>query len=132
MENFDIQPFILYWGMLGALLGSAVTPHIFSRRNRDPWIGAIIGTVVGLISAEVFGRILLLALYPILPTAAPLISLAGAFVLLVPLWLWVKPLEQSGLKNGPEFYRRSHQSDGDLPCDTRRITHCLGHCAGFL
>lgn len=103
MENFDIQPFFLYWGMLGALVGSAVTPHIFNRRNRDPWIGATVGTVVGIISAECFGWLLLQALYPILPSAAPWISLAGIFVLLGPLWMFVKPQEQSGLKTADNF-----------------------------
>ncbi len=98
MEGFDIRPFVLYWGMLGALAGSVVTPMVFDRRNRNPWTGAVAGVVVGVASGEAFGWLLLNLLYPSIPDLATWISLVGALVLLVPLWLLVKPAPQRKLR----------------------------------
>lgn len=98
MGEFDIRPLVLYWGMVGALIGSAVTPQVFDRRNRDPWIGALAGLVAGVASGEVFGWLLLNLLYPLTPDLATWISLAGNLVLLVPLWLLVRPRPQRRLR----------------------------------
>jgi multiple sugar transport system permease protein len=98
MENFDFQPFVLYWGIIWAVVGCAVTPLRFDRGNRSPWRGAFIGLVVGIISGEVFGWLIINLLYPSFPVPATWLSMLGGLVLLVPLWTSLKPLERTSLQ----------------------------------
>ena len=91
MENIDLQAYRLYWGMIWAVVGSAVTPLVFDRRNRNPWVGAIVGLGVGLGSGQIFGWLLMKLFWS---DAAPAASFAGGFVLLIPLWVWIKPRSQ--------------------------------------
>ncbi len=98
MADFDIQPFMLYWGMIWAVAGSAVTPMIYDRRNRNPWRGALIGLVIGVISGEIFGWLLLNLLLPLIPDLATWISMLGGLALLIPFWVLVKPLERIGVQ----------------------------------
>jgi multiple sugar transport system permease protein len=95
MENVDLQAFTLYWLVMWAVLGSAITPLIFDHRHRSPWRGALLGMVVGVASAQVFGRLILLLLIPTQPNLATWLSMLGGLVLLVPLWVLVRPLEQT-------------------------------------
>ena len=98
MDNLDLQPFMLYWGMIWAVVGSAVTPLRFDRVNRGPWRGAFTGLVVGIVSGEIFGWLILNLLYPSMPGPATLLSMLGGLVLLVPLWTLVKPLERTSIQ----------------------------------
>ena len=102
MENFDFQPFMLYWGMIWAVVGSAVTPLRFDHANRSPWRGALAGLVVGVVSAEVFGWLIIQLLYASLPGVATGLSMLGGLVLLVPFWRYLKPLERAS-KQSPGF-----------------------------
>lgn len=77
--------------MIWAVVGSAVTPLVFDRRNRNPWVGAIVGLGVGLGSGQIFGWLLMKLFWS---DAAPAASFAGGFVLLIPLWVWIKPRSQ--------------------------------------
>jgi multiple sugar transport system permease protein len=94
METLDLQAFSLYWFVIWATLGSAITPLIFDRNHRSPWWGALFGLVVGVLSGQVFGRLILLLLMPVIPNQATWLSMLGGLVLLIPLWLVVKPRKQ--------------------------------------
>lgn len=94
MENIDLQAFSLYWLVIWAVLGSAITPLIFDHHHRSPWRGALIGLVIGVVSGQLFGRLILTLLLPILPDLATWVSMLGGLVLLIPLWLLVKPIPQ--------------------------------------
>ncbi|MBK8137244.1 MAG: sugar ABC transporter permease [Chloroflexi bacterium] len=94
MENVDLQAFTLYWLVMWAALGSAITPLVFDHKHRSPWRGAVLGLGVGVISGQLFGRLILSALLPSLPDAATWLSMLGGLVLLVPLWIAVTPVEQ--------------------------------------
>ncbi|MBN1563975.1 MAG: sugar ABC transporter permease [Anaerolineae bacterium] len=91
MENIDLLAHRLYWGMIWAMLGTAITPLIFDRHNRSPWIGALTGLIVGLVSGQIFGWLLLAIGVEILPDYATYLSFLGGAVLLIPLWVAVKP-----------------------------------------
>ncbi len=91
MENIDLQAYRLYWGMIWAVVGSAVTPLVFDRRNRNPWIGAVGGLITGLVSGQIFGWLFMKVLFEVWSDAAPAASFAGGLVLLIPLWAWIKP-----------------------------------------
>lgn len=94
MENIDLQAFMLYWLVIWAVLGSAITPLIFDHNHHSPWRGAVLGLVIGIISGQLFGRLILMLLLPLLPALATWLSMLGGLVLLLPFWLLVKPVEQ--------------------------------------
>jgi ABC-type sugar transport system permease subunit len=91
MADIDLQAYRLYWGMIWAVVGCAVTPLVFDRRNRSPWSGALLGLVIGLVSGQVFGWLLMKLFFEFWPDLAPAVSFMGGFVLLLPWWLWIKP-----------------------------------------
>ncbi|MBC8171195.1 MAG: hypothetical protein H7X77_05970, partial [Anaerolineae bacterium] len=70
MDNIDLQAFMLYWLVIWAVLGSAITPLIFDHNHRSPWRGALLGLVIGVASAQLFGRLILALLVPLLPDLA--------------------------------------------------------------
>src|SRR5690606_20551122 len=77
----------LYWLMISAFIGCAVTPLIFDHKARNPWRGAFIGLVVGIISGQIFGRLALTLLGSVMPDLAPWVSLLGGLVGLAALWI---------------------------------------------
>lgn len=91
MDAINTQPLYLYWGMIWPVIGSLITPLVFDRRNRNPWWGAIIGLLTGLVSGVVFGHLILTVFAAALPLQAPWFGTLGGLVLLVPLWLLVRP-----------------------------------------
>lgn len=95
MENVDLQAFTLYWLVIWAVLGSAITPLIFDHKHRSPWRGALLGLVVGAASGQLFGRVILVLLMPVVPQLATWLSMLGGLVLLLPLWMFVKPVQQT-------------------------------------
>jgi multiple sugar transport system permease protein len=95
METIDLQAFTLYWLVIWAVLGSAISPLIFDHRHRSPWRGALLGLVIGAASGQIFGRLILTLLLPALPDLATWLSMLGGLVLLLPFWLLVKPIEQT-------------------------------------
>lgn len=95
MQAIDLQAYRLYWGMIWAVVGSAATPLVFDRRNRAPWIGAVVGLIVGIVSGQIFGWLLLKIGFEVWPDFAAASSFAGGLVLLIPLWVWIKPQSQS-------------------------------------
>lgn len=95
MENIDLQAFTLYWLVIWAVLGSAITPLVFDHRHRPPWQGALLGLVIGVASGQLFGRLILTLLMPVLPAAATWLSMFGGLVLLFPFWLLITPAKQS-------------------------------------
>ena len=85
MDGIDLGAIRLYWFMIWAVVGSAITPLIFDRRNRNPWQGAIIGLIVGVLSGQVFGYLLLTMLISVVPDlatwiGATIIVIAGVYV----------------------------------------------------
>lgn len=99
MPTYNLDAFSLYWLMISAFIGCAVTPLIFDRKAQNPWRGALIGLVVGIISGQVFGRLVLLLLGSILPNQATWISLLGGLVGLVPLWVFTPPRHELPLNH---------------------------------
>lgn len=99
MENVDLQAFTLYWLVIWAVLGSAITPLIFDHKHRSPWRGALLGLVIGVASGQLFGRLILSLLMPVLPNVATWASMLGGLALLIPLWLLVKPTIQTSLRH---------------------------------
>lgn len=89
MPTYDYTAFSLYWLMISAFIGCGVTPLIFDGKGRNPWAGAAIGLVVGIVSGQLFGRLILLLMGDVLPDAAVWVSLLGGLVGLVPLWLMI-------------------------------------------
>lgn len=87
MPTYNLEAFSLYWLMISAFIGCAVTPLIFDRKARNPWKGALIGLVVGIVSGQMFGRLALTLLGGISPGLAPWVSLLGGLVGLVALWI---------------------------------------------
>lgn len=88
MENIDLQAFQLYWLMIWAVIGAAVTPLIFDRKNQNPWAGAISGLLIGILSGQLFGWLILQLFVPVNQTAAMWFSMAGGLILLVPYWIF--------------------------------------------
>ncbi len=97
MDTIDLQAYMLYWGMIGALVGASVTPLVYDRRHRNPWTGALIGLFVGVVSAEAFGWLTLRLLLERWSGAA-LLSLLGCLVLLIPLWWSVPERSRKGFQ----------------------------------
>ena len=99
MEASDLQALMLYWLMIWAVVGSAITPLIFDRKNRNPWQGAIVGLVLGIVSGQIFGRIILETLSPIAPNIATWLSMLGGLVLLIPLWITIPSQDKTELEH---------------------------------
>jgi multiple sugar transport system permease protein len=95
MENIDLLAYRLYWGMIWAVAGTSITPLVFDRRNRSPWLGALLGLVTGIVSGQVFGWIFLKLGFEIRPDYATYASYLGGLVLLVPLWILIRPGTQN-------------------------------------
>lgn len=93
MPDYDYIAFSLYWLMISAFIGCGVTPLVFDRKGRNPWVGAVIGLVVGIASGQIVGRLVLLTLGGVLPNVAPWISLLGGLVGLAALW-WAAPSQE--------------------------------------
>lgn len=98
MENIELQPLQLYWGLIWIVLGGLVTPLVFDRRNRNPWWGAFFGMVMGFISGQIFGYIILLLLADINSALAAWTSALGGLVLLIPVWYFTSPIERAKLQ----------------------------------
>lgn len=94
MPTYNLEAFTLYWLMISAFVGCSVTPLVFDRKGRNPWRGALIGLVVGILSGQVFGRLALTLLGTALPSLAPWVSLLGGLVGLVALWAFTPPLDE--------------------------------------
>lgn len=90
MENIDLLAYRLYWGMIWAVIGTSITPLIFDRNNRNPWLGALLGLLTGLASGQIFGWLFLKLGFEFLPDYATYASYLGGLVLLIPLWLLVR------------------------------------------
>lgn len=99
MPTYNLEAFTLYWLMISAFIGCAITPLVFDRKRRNPWFGAGIGLVVGIISGQIFGRLALTLLDPVLPTLAPWVSLLGGLVGLVALWVLTPPVDEMHLQH---------------------------------
>ncbi len=99
METINLQAFTLYWLVIWAVLGSAISPLIFDHRHRSPWRGALLGLGLGVLSGQIFGRLILLVLTPLIPDLAPWLSMLGGLVLLVPFWVLIKPAAQTSLRH---------------------------------
>ncbi len=99
MEGIDVQALRLYWLMIWGVVGSAVTPLVYDRKNRNPWQGAVIGLVIGILSAQGFGYLILQVLYPVVPNAAGWLSLLGGLPLLLALWILIPVEPKSALRN---------------------------------
>lgn len=99
MDGIDLQAIQLYWLMIWAVIGSAITPLIFDRKNRHPWWGAVTGLILGTISGQIFGYGLLRVLHPLIPNGAAWVSMLGGLVFLIPLWILVKPHTKTSLQN---------------------------------
>jgi multiple sugar transport system permease protein len=91
MENIDLLAYRLYWGMIWAVMGTSITPLVFDRRNRNPWLGALLGLITGIASGQVFGWLFLELGFELLPDYATYVSFLGGLVGLIPLWMLVKP-----------------------------------------
>jgi multiple sugar transport system permease protein len=99
MESIDLQAFSLYWLVIWAILGSAITSLVFDHKHRSPWQGAFLGLVIGIISGQIFGRLILEALLSALPDFATWASMLGGLILLIPFWLLLKPADQTVLRH---------------------------------
>lgn len=97
MPTYNLEAFTLYWLMISAFIGCAVTPLVFDRKGRNPWRGAVIGLVVGIIAGQIAGRIILSIAGATVPAIAPWLSMLGGLVGLVPLWAFAPPLNKVGL-----------------------------------
>lgn len=99
MDSIDLQAFSLYWLVIWGVLGSAITALVFDYKHRSPWQGAFLGLVIGVISGQLFGRLILLLLLPVLPDLSTWASMLGGLALLIPFWLLIKPTDQPSLRH---------------------------------
>jgi ABC-type sugar transport system permease subunit len=99
MPTYNLEAYTLYWLMISAFIGCAITPLVFDRKRRNPWHGAWIGLVVGVISGQIFGRLALTLIGPSLPALAPWVSLLGGLVGLVVLWLLLPAVDETQLQH---------------------------------
>jgi ABC-type sugar transport system permease subunit len=99
MQPLNFDAFSLYWLMIGAVLGSSITPLLWERKQRNPWVGALLGLIAGILGGQIGGRFLLALVEPISQQWAGLLSFGGAFLLLIPLWWLVKPAAASRSRN---------------------------------
>ena len=77
MPDYNLEALILYWLMISAFVGCSVTPLIYDRKGRNPWLGAVTGLIVGIISGQIFGRLLLTFSDSVLPSLSAWISRFG-------------------------------------------------------
>jgi multiple sugar transport system permease protein len=98
MQPLNLEAYSLYWLMIGAVLGSGITPLVWERKQRNPWLGALIGLLVGIVGGQAAGRLIILVLEPVSQGWAGGVSLVGALMALVPLWWWIKPTSQPGIR----------------------------------
>ncbi|HUN06775.1 MAG TPA: sugar ABC transporter permease [Aggregatilineales bacterium] len=98
MQPLNLEAYSLYWLMIGAVLGSGITPLVWERKQRNPWQGALIGLLVGIVGGQAAGRLIILLLEPLSQWWAGGLSLVGALLALVPLWWWIKPTVQPGIR----------------------------------
>jgi ABC-type sugar transport system permease subunit len=99
MPSINLDAFSLYWLMIGAVMGSGITPLVWERKQRNPWMGALLGLIVGILGGQIGGRIILTLVEPISQGWAGLLSFGGALLPLIPLWSLVKPAALSGKRN---------------------------------
>ena len=86
----DLQPYalILYWLMISAVLGCAITPLIYDRKGRNPWQGAVTGSGRRhYFGADIRATASWHCSAAVLPDLATWISMLGGLVGLVALWL---------------------------------------------
>lgn len=98
MQPLNLEAYSLYWLMIGAVLGSGITPLVWERKQRNPWQGALIGLLVGIVGGQAAGRLIILLLEPFSQGWAGGLSLVGALLALVPLWWLIKPTVQPGIR----------------------------------
>ncbi len=98
MQPLNLEAFSLYWLMIGAVLGSSITPLIWEKRRRNPWLGALIGLMTGILGGQIAGRLILMLVEPASQSLAAVLSLLGSLPVLLPLWLWVKPAPQQRIR----------------------------------
>ncbi|MBC7811528.1 MAG: sugar ABC transporter permease [Burkholderiales bacterium] len=95
MPEFNLEALTLYWLMISGFIGCAVTPLFFDRKGRNPWKGAAVGLVVGIVSGQVFGRLILALLGGVIPNSATWISLLGGLIGLAGLWILTPAVDDS-------------------------------------
>jgi len=78
MQPLNLEAYSLYWLMIGAVLGSGITPLVWERKQRNPWQGALIGLLVGIVGGQAAGRLIILLLEPLSQWWAGGLSLVGA------------------------------------------------------
>lgn len=99
MPDSNLTALMLYWGMISGFLGCGITPLIFDRKARNPWFGAVIGLAVGIISGQIFGRLILLLFSDTAPNLAPWLSLLGGLIGLIALWVLVPANKETRLNH---------------------------------
>ncbi|MBK8022218.1 MAG: sugar ABC transporter permease [Chloroflexi bacterium] len=99
MPTYNYDAFTLYWLMISAFIGTSVTPLIFDRKGRNPWRGGVLGLIVGILSGQIFGRVVLALLGPVLPDVAPWISLPAGLIGLAALWILVPSIASPRLRH---------------------------------
>ncbi|KXK14137.1 MAG: ABC transporter permease [Chloroflexi bacterium OLB15] len=99
MPDSNLTALMLYWGMISGFLGCGITPLIFDRKARNPWFGAVIGLAVGIISGQIFGRLILLLFSNAAPNLAPWLSLLGGLIGLIALWVLVPANKETRLNH---------------------------------
>lgn len=99
MQPLNLEAFSLYWLMIGAVMGSGITALVWERRQRNPWVGALLGLLTGIIGGQLGGRLILALVEPVAQSWAALLSFGGALLLLIPLWLLVRTAPQPRIRS---------------------------------